>query len=51
MRKLVFPVVLSLSLCMQAQVKKAGGYPITPVPFTSVQVTDSFWGQRTQGEP
>ena len=21
-------------------------YPITPVPFTSVKVTDSFWGQR-----
>lgn len=23
-----------------------GGYPITPVPFTSVKVTDQFWGQR-----
>lgn len=23
-----------------------GGYPITPVPFTSVKVIDSFWGQR-----
>ena len=23
-----------------------GGYPITPVSFTSVKVTDSFWGQR-----
>lgn len=23
-----------------------GGYAITPVPFTSVKVTDSFWGQR-----
>ncbi len=22
------------------------GYPITPVPFTAVKVTDSFWGQR-----
>lgn len=22
------------------------GYPIEPVPFTSVKVTDSFWGQR-----
>lgn len=22
------------------------GYPIDPVPFTSVKVTDSFWGQR-----
>ena len=24
------------------------GYPIDPVPFTSVKVTDSFWGQRLQ---
>lgn len=24
------------------------GYPIDPVPFTSVQVTDNFWGQRLQ---
>jgi hypothetical protein len=31
---------------LQAQVKKSGGYPITPVPFTSVKVTDAFWGQR-----
>lgn len=23
-----------------------GGYSITPVPFTSVKVTDNFWGQR-----
>ncbi len=22
------------------------GYPIAPVPFTSVKVTDNFWGQR-----
>ena len=22
------------------------GYPIDPVPFTSVKVSDSFWGQR-----
>lgn len=21
-------------------------YPITPVPFTEVEVTDDFWGQR-----
>jgi DUF1680 family protein len=31
---------------LQAQVKKSGGYPITPVPFTAVKVTDMFWGQR-----
>ncbi|WP_369800286.1 beta-L-arabinofuranosidase domain-containing protein [Xylanibacter muris] len=24
----------------------AHGYPINPVPFTSVKVTDAFWGQR-----
>lgn len=24
------------------------GYPITPVPFTSVKVSDSFWGQRLE---
>ncbi|HPQ57008.1 MAG TPA: glycoside hydrolase family 127 protein, partial [Bacteroidales bacterium] len=24
------------------------GYPIDPVPFTSVKVTDAFWGQRLQ---
>ena len=30
-----------------AQVKnQSHGYPIDPVPFTSVKVTDSFWGQR-----
>lgn len=23
-----------------------GGYPISPVPFTAVKVTDDFWGQR-----
>ncbi len=25
---------------------QSNGYPINPVPFTSVKVTDSFWGQR-----
>ena len=26
--------------------KQNHGYPIDPVPFTSVKVTDDFWGQR-----
>ncbi|MFI1773492.1 glycoside hydrolase family 127 protein [Thalassobellus citreus] len=30
----------------QAQKKTKTGYPISPVPFTSVNVTDTFWGQR-----
>ncbi|MDR3308909.1 MAG: glycoside hydrolase family 127 protein [Tannerella sp.] len=29
----------------QKQADKSG-YPITPVPFTSVKITDVFWGQR-----
>jgi len=32
----------------QKQKAPASGYPITQVPFTSVKVTDSFWGQRLQ---
>nr|WP_320038884.1 glycoside hydrolase family 127 protein [uncultured Bacteroides sp.] len=46
MKKQLAVALLSLSVAMQAQVKQSGGYPITPVPFTSVKVTDSFWGQR-----
>lgn len=46
MRKLFITGLIGLSLCLQAQVKKSGGYPISPVPFTSVKVTDTFWGQR-----
>ena len=35
------------SIGASAQVKtQSHGYPIDPVPFTSVKVTDSFWGQR-----
>jgi DUF1680 family protein len=30
----------------QNQSKQSVGYPISPVPFTSVKVTDAFWGQR-----
>ena len=46
MRKLFITGFIGLTLCLQAQVKKNAGYPISPVPFTSVKVTDAFWGQR-----
>jgi len=46
MKKLVIIFFVSLSLCLQAQVKKSAGYPITPVSFTDVKITDAFWGQR-----
>lgn len=38
--------------CVNANAQKSSnvqnhhGYPISPVPFTSVKVTDNFWGQR-----
>jgi uncharacterized protein len=46
MRKSLIIFLVSFSLCLQAQIKKNAGYPITPVPFTSVKITDAFWGQR-----
>jgi DUF1680 family protein len=36
-------------LCGQAYAQKSAkhrGYTVEPVPFTSVKVTDTFWGQR-----
>ncbi len=47
--------ILSAILCLtlatgsavaQQKSSASGGYPINPVPFTSVKVTDNFWGQR-----
>ena len=46
MKKLIVIIFLALGICLRAQEKQSVGYPITPVPFTSVKVTDAFWGQR-----
>lgn len=48
MKKFIIPTLLAAFVISATAQKKAesGGYPITPVPFTSVKVTDSFWGQR-----
>lgn len=49
MKKLVILTVivfLANGISAQKQQSLHSGYPITPVPFTSVKVTDSFWGQR-----
>lgn len=43
---LVTTLMVAATLSSQAQKQHAHGYPIDPVPFTSVKVTDSFWGQR-----
>ena len=46
MRTLLTIATLALvPLTLQAQ-GEGQGYPISPVPFTAVHVTDSFWGQR-----
>lgn len=47
MRKtLICTILFFNTICISAQNKINAGYPITPVPFTSVKVTDNFWGQR-----
>lgn len=46
MHKLLIGLLVLCSLVVQGQKKKNAGYPIAPVPFTSVKVTDAFWGQR-----
>ncbi len=47
MKKVFLSALCTLGLVASAQ-QGSGGYPITPVPFTSVKVTDQFWGQRLQ---
>lgn len=39
---------LTMSMVTEASENngRTAGYPIAPVPFTSVKVTDTFWGQR-----
>lgn len=43
---LALAALLAGSASAQQQQPLHSGYPIDPVPFTSVKVTDNFWGQR-----
>lgn len=43
---LAFVAAIAGNASAQKQQSLHSGYPIDPVPFTSVKVTDSFWGQR-----
>ena len=45
-KSVVSILVLVLTISLFAQKNKPAGYPISPVPFTNVKVTDQFWGQR-----
>ena len=50
--KRLFLIILIIAIILPASAQKkdqSGGYPITPVPFTSVKVeSNSFWGQRLE---
>lgn len=49
MKKNLITLALLVAASGMTQAQKqqqSHGYPIDPVPFTSVKVTDSFWGQR-----
>ena len=43
---LAFVAAIAGNASAQKQQSLHSGYPIDPVPFTSVRVTDGFWGQR-----
>ncbi len=48
-RLMMTALMAALLLPVCAQKKQAYGYPINPVPFTSVKVTPgTFWGQRLE---
>lgn len=46
MKKLISILTCTVLLAPSYADDRAGKYPIDPVPFTSVKVTDQFWGQR-----
>lgn len=46
MKKLISVLTCTVLLAPSYADDRAGKYPIDPVSFTSVKVTDQFWGQR-----
>lgn len=48
--RIIIPLAIAASayITASAQTENSHGYPIGQVPFTSVKVTDSFWGQRLE---
>ena len=48
---LAFVAAIAGNASAQKQQSLHSGYPIDPVPFTSVKVTDSFWGTTLEGKP
>ena len=49
MKRIILTLMVVAIATMGVAQKRGGGYPITPVPFTSVKVANnSFWGQRLE---
>lgn len=46
MHKLLLGLFILCHITVQSQKKTNKIYPISPVPFTAVKITDAFWGQR-----
>lgn len=49
MKKVLTTVALCAGICVGTYINAdagTAGYPFEPVPFTSVKITDSFWGER-----
>lgn len=46
-RGYIIKTLLFISCFTQAQ-QPGSSYPISPVPFSSVEITDSFWGERME---
>lgn len=49
MKKVLTTVALCAGICVGTYINagaETAGYPFEPVPFTSVKITDSFWGER-----
>lgn len=45
-QKIIFALGCALAFVYSSAKNNDPGYPYTPVPFTSVKLTDTFWGQR-----
>lgn len=44
----IFVIVASVTCCATAAFPQKKDYPVTPVPFTSVKLNDSFWLPRVK---
>lgn len=49
MKRVKYIVLLLVAITLSCESEKAAGdYPITPVPFTGVALTDNFWSKRIE---